>query len=97
MKKKRIYRENCSASSALLGLGLSLTSFGTTIIKQLTILHTNDVHSYIDPFLRPSTECQYGWCSTRAALIESIRKKSNVLLLDAGIYFKEHHTLILRW
>jgi 5'-nucleotidase len=56
----------------------------------LTILHTNDVHSYIDPF--PPTHPKnpnMGGVARRAALIETIRKENpNVLLLDAGDIFQ---------
>jgi len=57
---------------------------------QLTILHTNDVHSHIDPF--PSDHYEYpnkGGFARRFSLINSIRKKQDqVLLLDAGDIFQ---------
>jgi len=89
--KRRDFIQKTAASSALLGLGgLSLSSFTSNDIKQLTILHTNDVHSYIDPF--PPTHPKnpnMGGVARRAALIESIRKENpNVLLLDAGDIFQ---------
>ena len=88
--KRRDFIEKTAASSALVGLGLSLSSFKSTDIKQLTILHTNDVHSYIDPF--PSDHPRNpnkGGVVRRAALIETIRKENpNVLLLDAGDIFQ---------
>jgi 5'-nucleotidase len=53
---------------------------------KLTILHTNDVHSHIDPF--PDNDPKYpglGGAARRAALIKKIRaSEPNVLLLDAG-------------
>ncbi|MFN4854215.1 MAG: bifunctional metallophosphatase/5'-nucleotidase [Bacteroidota bacterium] len=52
----------------------------------LTILHTNDVHSHIDPF--PDNDPKYpglGGAARRAALINKIRQEQkNVLLFDAG-------------
>ena len=89
--KRRDFIQKTAASSALLGLGgLSLCSFKTVDTKHLTILHTNDVHSYIDPF--PTTHPKnpnMGGVARRAALIEAIRKEnSNVLLLDAGDIFQ---------
>jgi 5'-nucleotidase len=56
----------------------------------LTILHTNDVHSYIDPFpANHPKNPNMGGVARRAALIEMIRKEnSNVLLLDAGDIFQ---------
>jgi len=56
----------------------------------LTVLHTNDVHSYIDPFpANHPKNPNMGGVARRAALIESIRKENpNVLLLDAGDIFQ---------
>lgn len=88
--KRRDFIQKTAASSTLLGLGLSLSSFETVKSRHLTVLHTNDVHSYIDPF--PVTHPKnpnMGGVSRRAALIESIRKENpNVLLLDAGDIFQ---------
>lgn len=53
---------------------------------KLTILHTNDQHSRIDPF--PFSDPQYpglGGFARRASLIKKIRsEEENVLLFDAG-------------
>lgn len=89
--KRRDFIQNTALSSAFIGLGgLSLSSFNTFETKHLTILHTNDVHSYIDPF--PATHPKnpnMGGVARRAALIETIRKENpNVLLLDAGDIFQ---------
>ena len=89
--KRRDFIEKTAASSVFLGLGgLSLSSFKTLDTKHLTILHTNDVHSYIDPFPpnHPKNP-NMGGVARRAALIENIRKENpNVLLLDAGDIFQ---------
>ncbi|MDF1672869.1 MAG: metallophosphatase [Vicingaceae bacterium] len=57
---------------------------------KLTILHTNDVHSRIEPF--PINDPKYpglGGAARRAALIERIRTtEQNVLLMDAGDVFQ---------
>ena len=88
--KRREFIEKTAATTALLSLGLSLGSFKTVAKKHLTVLHTNDVHSYIDPF--PPTHPKnpnMGGVARRAALIETIRKENpNVLLLDAGDIFQ---------
>lgn len=59
-------------------------------LKTLTILHTNDWHSRIDPF--PINDPKYpgkGGAARRAALIDKIRQENeNVLLLDAGDVFQ---------
>ncbi|WP_293893164.1 bifunctional UDP-sugar hydrolase/5'-nucleotidase [Flavobacterium sp.] len=89
--KRRDFIQNTALTSTFLGLGgLSFSSFKTVDTKHLTVLHTNDVHSYIDPF--PPTHPKnpnMGGVARRAALIETIRKESsNVLLLDAGDIFQ---------
>ena len=89
--KRRDFIQKTAATSALLGLGgFSLSSFKSVTSKQLTILHTNDVHSYIDPFpANHPKNPNMGGVARRAALIESIRKENpNVLLLDAGDIFQ---------
>ena len=89
--KRREFIKNTAASSALLTLtGLSFSSFKTEDVKHITILHTNDVHSYIDPFPpnHPKNP-NMGGVARRAAIIETIRKENpNVLLLDAGDIFQ---------
>jgi 5'-nucleotidase len=60
---------------------------GETLI---TILHTNDTHSQIDPL--PENDKQYpdkGGVARRATLVKRVRKEnSNTLLLDAGDVFQ---------
>jgi 5'-nucleotidase len=88
--KRRDFIEKTAASTALLGLGLSLSSFESAEVKQITILHTNDVHSHIDPFpMDDPRNPNMGGVARRAALIEKIRQETpNVLLLDAGDIFQ---------
>lgn len=87
--KRRDFIEKTAAGTALLSLGLSLSSFKPDI-KHITILHTNDVHSHIDPF--PADDPRnpnMGGVARRATLIETIRQENpNVLLLDAGDIFQ---------
>jgi 5'-nucleotidase len=58
--------------------------------QRLTILHTNDVHSRLDPFPMDGSRNQgLGGVAARAALIQDIRKETDqVLLLDAGDIFQ---------
>lgn len=88
--KRRDFIEKTAASTALLSLGLSMSSFTSPDVKHITILHTNDVHSHIDPFPADDPRnANMGGVSRRAALIDSIRKENpNVLLLDAGDIFQ---------
>lgn len=57
---------------------------------RLTILHTNDVHSRLDPFpMDGGRNAGKGGVARRATLIEQIRKsEKNVLLFDAGDIFQ---------
>ncbi|MGV3696825.1 bifunctional metallophosphatase/5'-nucleotidase [Flavobacterium sp.] len=89
--KRRDFIQNTALTSAFVGMGgLGLAGFKPAETKHLTILHTNDVHSYIDPF--PPTHPKnpnMGGVARRAALIETIRRENpNVLLLDAGDIFQ---------
>ncbi|NEW78446.1 MAG: bifunctional metallophosphatase/5'-nucleotidase [Gelidibacter sp.] len=89
--KRRNFIQKSTAATAFLTLGgLSLQSFASKNTKHITILHTNDVHSHIDPF--PSTDSRYpnqGGVARRATLVEAIRKENpNTLLLDAGDIFQ---------
>ena len=58
--------------------------------NKLTILHTNDTHSNIDPF--PDNHAKYsgkGGVARRFEMIQKIRiEEENVLLLDAGDIFQ---------
>ncbi|MBS1773404.1 MAG: metallophosphatase [Bacteroidetes bacterium] len=74
----------------LLAGGFPFESFAGERIQKLTILHTNDVHSRLEPF--PMDGGKYegqGGAAARAALISQIRKEEeHVLLLDAGDIFQ---------
>lgn len=78
----------------LLSAGLTISpwfaSEASSGIEKITILHTNDVHSRIDPFpLDGSRNAGLGGVARRATLIEQIRKEEkHVLLLDAGDMFQ---------
>ncbi len=88
--KRREFIQKTAATTALAGLGLSFSSFKSLETKHLTILHTNDVHSYIDPFPADHPRnANMGGVSRRAAMIETIRQENpNILLLDAGDIFQ---------
>jgi 5'-nucleotidase len=59
-------------------------------IQRLTILHTNDVHSRLEPFPMDGGRNEgLGGVAARAALIAAIRaEQEQVLLLDAGDIFQ---------
>ena len=77
---------------------IGLGAVGLTIInheliaqeyfKRITILHTNDMHSRIEPFSSGSFK-GIGGMAQRSSIINEIRKKEkNVLLFDAGDIFQ---------
>lgn len=58
-------------------------------VSSLTILHTNDMHSRIDPFPVDSKYAGKGGMARRAQLISKIRsQQEHLLLLDAGDIFQ---------
>ena len=90
--KRRTFIKNIGATSLLLGAGAwsTLSMKANSTLKQITILHTNDTHSHIDPLpandpLRPNK----GGAARRAALINQIRTENpNTLHFDAGDIFQ---------
>ena len=73
-----------AAGAAALSTPLSV--FAADDLVHLTILHTNDFHSHIDPFGNDvPRNAGEGGMAKRAALIKKIRSESpHVLLFDAG-------------
>lgn len=89
--KRRDFLQRTAAASVFVGLsGISSLSFKPGYRKQLTILHTNDVHSHIEPFgPNDGRNANLGGVARRATLIEKIRMENpNTLLLDAGDIFQ---------
>ncbi|WP_108422909.1 metallophosphatase [Flagellimonas amoyensis] len=89
--KRRDFITNTAAASTLIGLGgLGMNSCSRLGQKHITILHTNDVHSHIDPFPASHSEfANLGGIAKRATLVEHIRNENpNTLLFDAGDIFQ---------
>jgi len=87
MQNRRDFLKLLGAGTAgALALSTPLSVFAADDFKQLTILHTNDFHSHIDPFGHDvPRNAGEGGMAKRAALIKKIRSESkNVLLFDAG-------------
>lgn len=84
--KNSVYTGGAIIASSMVPMNL----IASTQTDYLTILHTNDVHSRLDPFpMDGSRNAGMGGVAARAALIEKIRKNvPNVLLLDAGDIFQ---------
>lgn len=89
--KRREFIQKTALTSVMAGVAtLPLMSFSTKKTKHITILHTNDTHSHIDPFeaSHPKNP-NMGGVARRAALVEKIRRENpNTLLLDAGDIFQ---------
>lgn len=77
-------------ATAALMVGNPFGAFANQDIKKLTILHTNDVHSRIEPFPMDGGRNQgLGGVASRSSLIKKIRaEEEQVLLLDAGDIFQ---------
>lgn len=88
--KRRKFIKKTSAGLAYVGLsGLAFQSCETNK-KHITILHTNDTHSQIEPFdINHHKYAGKGGVARRAVIIEKIRQENpNTLLLDAGDIFQ---------
>jgi len=89
-RRKFITQSVLASGSLLVGSQLAnAASLFDTPVK-LTILHTNDTHSRIDPFPMDGSRNQgQGGVAARSQLIKQIRsEESHVLLLDAGDIFQ---------
>lgn len=89
MDRRKFLHQTAAAAVLTSVGGLTLPSF-TKKRKHITILHTNDTHSRIEPF--ETSHHRYankGGVARRATLVERIRKENaNTLLLDAGDIFQ---------
>lgn len=90
MKRRKFIRRATVSGLLLAGSRFPLQAFAGPEITKLTILHTNDVHSRVDPFPMDGGRYQgIGGAVRRAGLIQSIRaKEEHVLLVDSGDIFQ---------
>ncbi len=91
LNRRKFIGQSALAAGALLAGSRTMAALGEPDgVQRLTILHTNDVHSRIDPFPMDGGRNQgLGGVAARAALIEQVRKEAEqVLLLDAGDIFQ---------
>lgn len=91
MNRRRFIKQSAYAAalSSVNSLPLSALMHKDEVIH-LTILHTNDVHSRIDPFpMDGGRNAGQGGAAKRSALIQSIRAQNdNVFLFDSGDIFQ---------
>ena len=87
MNRKTFIKNSIYGSAAV---GLALNNFSCSSHKNITILHTNDVHSHVEPFSKDHSEFpNKGGFERRATLISEIRRQNpNSLLFDAGDIFQ---------
>lgn len=87
---RRSFIKNTTASGLGLFVPISPELLIEPNITKLTILHTNDVHSRIDPFPNDGNRNSgMGGAAKRAAIIKQIRsEEKNVLLFDSGDIFQ---------
>ena len=89
--KRRKFLKQITNTTLLTGIGqFPLQAFSKDDLVQLTILHTNDVHSRINPFPMDGSRNQgLGGAARRATLIKQIKREvEHTLLLDAGDIFQ---------
>ena len=98
MQNRRSFLRNAALTAGGMMVSQSLLAeiMQEEAAKRLIILHTNDVHSRLEPFPMDGGRNQgLGGVAARAAIIDQIRATGEqVLLLDAGDIFKAHHFLI---
>lgn len=86
MNRRDFLKNTTLGAAGLSLLGTSLPAFAADKASRLVILHTNDMHSRIEPF--PATDKQWGGLggmARRAKMIEQVRaQEPHVLLLDSG-------------
>lgn len=86
MKRNEFIQKSLTAGLLLGANAFPFDAFAQRGIKKLTILHTNDQHSRIEPFPMDGGKHQgLGGFAQRATIINNIRQQEkNVLLLDSG-------------
>lgn len=91
MQNRRTFlKKTIIAGSLMVSGGFPFRSLAGTGTHHLTLLHTNDTHSRLDPFPMDGGSLQgLGGVAVRKTLIEKIRQEQeHVLLLDAGDIFQ---------
>jgi 5'-nucleotidase len=89
--RRHFIKKSAFGSVGLIGLkSFSLADLPRDEVRSLTIAHTNDMHSHIDPF--PPTHHEYpgqGGMESRATELDQLRARyGELLLLDSGDIFQ---------
>lgn len=88
---RRSFVKRSALGTLIVGTGnIAIDAMQAHDIQRVTIIHTNDVHSRVDPFPKDGgRNAGLGGASRRAAMIQRIRQEEKqVLLLDAGDIFQ---------
>ena len=90
MQNRREFLKISLAGAVLSAVASPLSLQAAEVKTPLTILHTNDVHSHIEPFADDDKKYPgLGGAAHRATIIENICKKTaHTLVLDAGDIFQ---------
>ncbi len=90
LNRRKFITQSALAAGAMLVSRSALAVLEPESIQKLTILHTNDVHSRLEPFPMDGSRNQgLGGVAARAELINKIRgEEEHVLLFDAGDIFQ---------
>lgn len=90
--QRRTFLQKVTAASSLMAMGAlpAEAFYGAEELTRITIMHTNDMHSRIEPFSLDGTKYEgRGGAARRAALINKVRAEvEHTLLLDAGDIFQ---------
>jgi 5'-nucleotidase len=91
MQNRRTFlKQSAAIGGLLLTNSIPFKSLAGNNVERLTILHSNDTHSQLEPFASDAVKfANLGGVAGRATLINKIRiEEANVLLLDAGDFFQ---------
>jgi len=89
--ERRTFIQSLGAAAATAAAGLPLRAREASGAARVTLLHTNDTHSRIEPYAPGSEKALEGrgGMARRATLVSQVRRSvPNVLLLDAGDVFQ---------
>jgi 5'-nucleotidase len=90
MTDRRKFLKKTAAATLAAGTWHTPYLYAAKNLTKITILHTNDVHSRLEPF--PDNDARYpgmGGAAARASLIKKIRaNEEHVLLFDSGDIFQ---------
>jgi 5'-nucleotidase len=89
MQRRFFLKQTAWITGSLVFSGYEAFAAVNDASEQLIILHTNDVHSRLEPFPEGDRNAGMGGVAARSALIQKIRNEGkHVLLLDAGDIFQ---------